>query len=112
MGRQAYARLGHPRRHRVGKTDRSGHFREFPVGAGCPNQFFPLGPGLVAECADIAARRDDGALLSVSMLTARQFDREVLTQRFMREISRRRAREERRPTRSTRRRSRARCGPR
>ncbi len=49
-----------------------------------------LGPegmrAIVSECASIAARRDDGALLSVSMLTAGQFDREVLTQRFMREI--------------------------
>lgn len=41
---------------------------------------------LVAECAALAAARPGGAMLHVNMMSAGQFDRDVLTRRFLAEI--------------------------
>ncbi len=56
-----------------------------------------LGPAalrtLVEDCVALGARRGGSATLSVNMLTAGQFDREVLTQRFLREVAPRQLRD-------------------
>ncbi len=56
-----------------------------------------LGPAalrtLVDGCVALGAHRGGSASLSVNMLTAGQFDREVLTQRFLREVAPRQIRD-------------------